>query len=102
MTTYQVPREQLDRMGHQTNADRGRDASGGLIARLGADDNDNNDDAFAGGPTATVADVPEAEGETPSEQINLETLARRVYDRIRARLRIERERSGLSSGVVSR
>jgi hypothetical protein len=41
----------------------------------------------------------EAEGE---KKESLETLARRVYDRLRARLLIERERAGFGAGMISR
>jgi hypothetical protein len=45
---------------------------------------------------------PAEAGAAAGAQITVEKLARKVYDKIRTRLRIERERSGLSSGVVSR
>lgn len=60
-----------------------------------------SDVAAATGATDAVKG-DETDGEASRGEVNLETLARRVYDRIRQRLRIERERSGLSSGIVGR
>jgi hypothetical protein len=50
------------------------------------------------GPAATPV-AQEGEEET---QITLEMLARQVYDRLRARMLIDRERAGLGVGMVSR
>jgi hypothetical protein len=50
------------------------------------------------GPSAAPV-TPEADAK---KQITLEMLARQVYDRLRARLLIERERSGIGAGMVSR
>jgi hypothetical protein len=36
------------------------------------------------------------------KQISLEMLARQIYDRLRSRLLVERERSGIGAGMVSR
>jgi hypothetical protein len=52
----------------------------------------------ATGPSASPI-TPEADA---NKQITLETLARQVYDRLRARLLLERERSGIGAGMVSR
>jgi hypothetical protein len=99
MSTYQVPREQLARLGYRTNGDRDLVAQAATIAR--AVTLDEVETAVGGDTTGAAADAAAPGGEAGA-QISMENLARRVYDRIRARLRIERERSGLSSGVVSR
>jgi hypothetical protein len=57
--------------------------------------------------TASTMDSAEAASEggaaqDGAEEINLEMLARQVYDQLRARLVVERERGGLGSGLVSR
>jgi hypothetical protein len=52
-----------------------------------------------GGGLATPPVAVEGEEET---QVTLETLARQVYDRLRARLLIDRERAGMGAGVVGR
>jgi hypothetical protein len=51
----------------------------------------------AGPAASTVAQ--ESNEET---QVSLETLARKVYDRLRARMLIERERAGFGVGMISR
>jgi hypothetical protein len=97
MTTYEVPREQLDRMGYRTNGERAAQAASiaraveieELTVRTGVEE-------------GNAVMQPAEAGAAAGAQITVEKLARKVYDKIRTRLRIERERSGLSSGVVSR
>jgi hypothetical protein len=50
------------------------------------------------GPAASIV-AQESNEET---QVSLETLARKVYDRLRARMLIERERAGFGVGMISR
>ncbi|HEY7467289.1 MAG TPA: hypothetical protein VIB47_11425 [Dehalococcoidia bacterium] len=52
-----------------------------------------------GGGPATPPMAVEGEEET---QVTLEALARQVYDRLRARLLIDRERAGIGAGMVGR
>jgi hypothetical protein len=73
----------------------GASLSGGAEASAGAATEVTPGSA---GPAAAGAQLEADTG----KQISLETLARQVYDRIRARLIIERERSGLGSRMVSR
>jgi hypothetical protein len=96
MATYEVPREQLSLMGYRTNAERA--AQTATISRaVTIEELETTVEAEPAGP-----DGAPAPGEAPSAQISLDNLARQVYDKIRTRLRIERERSGLSSGAMSR
>jgi hypothetical protein len=50
------------------------------------------------GPSAS----PQAVEADAGKQIGLEMLARQIYDRLRSRLLVERERSGIGAGMVSR
>jgi hypothetical protein len=96
MATYEVPREQLNLMGYRTNAERA--AQTATISRaVTIEELETTVEAEPAGPAGATAP-----GEAPAGQISLDNLARQVYDKIRTRLRIERERSGLSSGAVSR
>ena len=52
------------------------------------------------GPAADVTAPPAEEG--AKSQVNLETLARQVYDQLRQRLQIDRERAGIGSGMIGR
>jgi hypothetical protein len=52
----------------------------------------------AAGPAAALS-AQEGGEET---QVSLETLARQIYDRLRARMLIERERAGFGAGMISR
>ena len=100
MITYEVPREQLERRGTAATSD-GSEAQSGTLARamLPADSATAND--ISAGDVADQA-AEATSGEEANEEIDLETLAKRVYNNIRNRLHIERERSGLSSEAVSR
>ena len=97
MTTFEVPQEDLRSLGIAAAGDPDRGGDVRTIARAVS----VSDVAAARGAT-DAANGDETNGEASRGEVNLETLARRVYDRIRNRLRIERERSGLSSGIVGR
>jgi hypothetical protein len=97
MTTFEVPQEDLRSMGIAAGRDADRKGDGGTIARAVS-----VADVAAATGASDAASGEETDGEASRGEVNLETLARRVYDRIRQRLRIERERSGLSSGIVGR
>lgn len=47
------------------------------------------------GPAADVTAPPKEEG--AKGQVNLETLARQIYDRLRLRLQVDRERAGIGA-----
>jgi hypothetical protein len=98
MTTYEVPREQLDRMGYRTNAERARAPASTIARAVEIEELTVRTGVEEGNAVMQPAEAGAAAG----AQITVEKLARKVYDKIRTRLRIERERSGLSSGVVSR
>jgi hypothetical protein len=97
MTTFEVPREDLRSMGIVAAGEADRRGDAGTIARAVS-----VADVAAAAGTTDAANGDETDSEASRGEVNLETLARRVYDRIRQRLRIERERSGLSSGIVGR
>jgi len=98
MTSFEVPHEDLRSIGIATPGERDQGDETGTIARAVS----VTDLAAAAGGGTEAARGDETDTDATRGEVNLETLARRVYDRIRQRLRIERERSGMSSGMVGR
>ncbi len=104
MTTFQVAPETVAAM-------RGNAAGDGTIARVAAEDGSTQSTPAANaGPAATVSNMtlPGNEGEEKGQggeekgEISLEILARRVYDELRWRLLVDRERAGFGNGLIGR
>jgi hypothetical protein len=101
MTTLEVSPAavaQIRRATAQTNSTVIARAEGDAAAPAPGEGSEEAPAPQGGGP-ATPPMAVEGEEET---QVTLETLARQVYDRLRARLLIDRERAGIGAGMVGR